>query len=77
MCVNSDASQMYGIPDTHTLPQMYALYMDPEGRSVFDRTRPSDRPPPHHSNQESIERSGRAKGAEDSYRMEEKVCGSL
>ena len=58
-------------PFSLSLPiiQMYALYKDPEGKSVFDRTKPTDRP--QASNPDSVEQSGRLKG--DSYRMEEKV----
>lgn len=45
--------------DYYLSSQMYALYKDPEGKKVFDKTRPTDHP--QQSNPESLEKTVRMK----------------
>ena len=50
---------------------MYALYKDPEGKRVFDKTRPSD--PASNGRRESVEHSNSRKGTLGSFTGNEKV----
>ena len=54
---------------------MYALYKDPEGKRVFDKTRPSD--PASNGRRESVEHSNSRKGTLGSFTGNEKVISGV